>query len=602
MTTVRLFRLAVLFLVALGATSIASYAQPDGEGANHPDTLLLDACLNGYTDQITDLLEKGANPDARREGDNWTPLMLAAMNGYTEIVQILLEHDANPQLGTDDEGTPLCVAASSFILPEEDPDAIVNLLLDHGANLYGRNGSGMIPLMYAAREGKTSTVVRLLNAGTDVNYQDVRMWSALLLAVHNDQNETADILIAAGADPDVKGEVSQWTPLNLAVQNANNGMARILLEAGADPNGLPPGNDFFTPPIWFAAMNENVEVARMLLEKGASPNFSDGGYWSEDEKPRTALDWAIEKKNRELEKMLRDAGGMTAVDLEKIYVAAVRAVRDGDMKGLKKLTDKKIDPRRMVMVTVDPEEDYTSLLNEAAKRGDAEMVRTILSYPLLPSPYDLYAAYMIAVENEQTECAEQIIRSAPGPIAIQAVDNWQTDLVEKILGIAPEVVHYAGWEEQTPLHMAVQIGDMQIASMLLEAGADPNSIDRWGESAMFGAARLGLTEIAELLLEWGGDVEHRSKNGMTPLHAAVLADQSDMITWLLEHDANLYSTDYQGWNALHFAAWSGSPSITRMIMDLGIEPEWKTDQGETPLDLARRFDAPAVEEELTRTE
>lgn len=588
MATLRRFRL-VSFAVALFVV-VAGLARAQSD---HPDSLLLEASMNGYLDQARQLIEEqGANPNTRREGDNWTPLMLAAMNGNTEIVRFLLENQANPNLGNDDEGTPLCVAASSFMAPQEGETAIVDLLLEAEASLYGRNGSGMIPLMYAAREGKTVTVKRLLEAGTDPNYEDVRQWSALWLAVNNDQTETAKILLEAGADPDVMGEMSNWTPLNLAAQNNNTELCRMLLEAGAEPNGRPSGDDYFTVPLWFASMNDNVELVRMLLDKGALPNYSDGGYWFEGEPARTPLDWAKEKKNPEIEKLLRNAGAVD--DLEAVYKGMLKSVRNDDVKEFKKLMAKGIDPRIPIYET----EEGTTLLNEATERGNVEMVQAILSFRLPQSPYNIYTAYSTALGKDYNEFAEAIIQAAPEMMALQAVENWQTDLLAHILEVAPDVVHYHGWDEQTPLHMAVQIGDAELTRMLLEAGADVNSIDRWGESPLFGAVRIGLADIADFLLEWGADIEHRSSNSMTPLHAAALSEQTGMIEWLLEHGADLYATDYQGWNALHFAAWGGPPETLRLLIRLGLDVNSRTDQDETPLDLARRFENYSAKVEL----
>lgn len=578
MITVRLFGILVLSSLFLLTGPAASRAQ-----ANHPDTLLLDACLNGPVKEVVRLLDKeGANPDARRGGDGWTPLMLAAMNGYTDVVRILLEHNANPNLGNNEEGTPLCVAASSFILPDEGPNAIVDLLLERGADVYEQNGSGMIALMYAAREGKTATVERLLEAGTNVNYMDVREWSALWLAVNNDQVETVAVLLAAGANPDAHGEMYTWTPLNLTAQNNNTEMARLLLDGGADPNGRPSGNDYFPSPLWFAAKNNNVELVRLLLEKNALPNYSDGGYWSEDEKPRTPLDWAKELGNKEMETLLRDAGAIE--DLEGTYMEMLEAVRNGDAKKFRALMDQKIDPRRYVFAAG----EGITLLDEAAQRGNIEIVQAILSFPLPPNSYELFGAYQTAAENNYTELAEEIIRFAPGEMILQAVDGWQPELMAHILEIEPEVANYSDKNSQTPLYLAVASGDMGMAEALLVAGADVNGKDRWGESPLFESARLGSTEIAELLLEWGADVEHRSKNGMTPLHAAVMGEDTGMVIWLVEHDANVYSTDYQGWNALHFAAWRGTPEIARLLISMGIEPTWRNDLEERPIDLALR--------------
>lgn len=564
--------------------------------AQSNDELLLEASLNGEAEEVERLLDAGANPNAFRPDDNWTPLMLAAMNGSTQVVRILLDHEADPNLGNDEDGTALCAAAAAYIEPAGEPDEIVGLLLEHGADLKGMNGSGMNALMYAAREGKVAVIERLLEAGADVNYEDVRQWTALLLAVANDQNDAARVLLDAGARPDVRGEFSQWTILSMAAQNNNPGLVFMLLEAGADPNGLPPGSDYFAPPLWWAANNDNLEIAEALLAANAMPNYSDGGYYTEDGTPRTPLDWAKEHGNSAIETLLREAGAVD--DLQSVYNEMLDAVRGDDAERFRKLMENRVDPRRLVY----GDEEEVTLLNEAAQRGNAEIVEAILSFAYPPNSYELYAAHETATDNGFDEIGDRILRFAPGEMLIQSIDSWRPDLMSRILEIAPEAVNYTADNGLKPLHMATEIGDIQMSEMLLAAGADVNAEDRWGESPLFACARLGTTEIGEMFMEWGADVEHRSRNGMTPLHAAVLASQDEMIEWLLEKGATLWATDRSGWNALHYAAFGGSRSTVLLLLDLGLDPGSRTDQQETPLDIARRilnYEATEVLEEVS---
>ena len=59
------------------------------------------------------------------------------------------------------------------------------------------------------------------------------------------------------------------TPLILAVKNENQYIAELLLEKGADPNiSLNSGES----PLHFGAKKNNSQICRILLEKGADPN------------------------------------------------------------------------------------------------------------------------------------------------------------------------------------------------------------------------------------------------------------------------------------------------------------------------------------------
>ncbi len=79
-------RLALAFIFSLAAVFAVSAGQLEEQ--------LLDAAMNGYTNNVRTLIEKGANVNARWTSGS-TALISAASNGYTEIVKILIEKGAN---------------------------------------------------------------------------------------------------------------------------------------------------------------------------------------------------------------------------------------------------------------------------------------------------------------------------------------------------------------------------------------------------------------------------------------------------------------------------------------------------------------------------
>ena len=52
---------------------------------------LLNACVIGDLEKVKQLLEKGADVNAREYEYGWTALMLAALNGHKEVVELLIE-------------------------------------------------------------------------------------------------------------------------------------------------------------------------------------------------------------------------------------------------------------------------------------------------------------------------------------------------------------------------------------------------------------------------------------------------------------------------------------------------------------------------------
>ena len=106
---------------------------------------LHDAVEEGDMAELRDLLNRGANINARHPDSGETPLTIAVRKGSVEFVQKLLVSgaDANKSHKGD---MPLHLAANIAHFE------ITRLLLDHGANPQLRNGKNQIPLEIAVEK------------------------------------------------------------------------------------------------------------------------------------------------------------------------------------------------------------------------------------------------------------------------------------------------------------------------------------------------------------------------------------------------------------------------------------------------------------------
>jgi ankyrin repeat protein len=158
----------------------------------------------------------------------------------------------------------------------------------------------------------------------------------------------------------------------------------------------------------------------------------------------------------------------------------------------------------------------SSPLAEAAQRGDAAAVRTLLE-------------------------AGGVDVDAPGrdgtPALHWAARAGDRATVDRLLAAGADV-DAANRYGVRPLHVAIEAGDAALAGVLLAAGADAEALDRAGETPLMLAARVGDAALARALLEHGAAVDAReSAFGQTALMLAARAGHVETARVLLEAGA-----------------------------------------------------------------
>ncbi|MBU9888239.1 MAG: ankyrin repeat domain-containing protein [Candidatus Omnitrophica bacterium] len=155
-----------------------------------------------------------------------------------------------------------------------------------------------IPLIEAARNGRTEEVRRLLDQGVSLKAKNE--FGESVLHVVRDPG-TAKFLIDRGADVGAREDMDGMTPLF-----AQDGeILRILVDAGADVNARSAKGN--TPLIWHA-YGKDMEGIRYLLSKGADINAVNAD-------DSTALDIAERFSEQELIAFLKSLGAKTAAEV-----------------------------------------------------------------------------------------------------------------------------------------------------------------------------------------------------------------------------------------------------------------------------------------------
>ena len=108
--------------------------------------------------------------------------------------------------------------------------------------------------------------------------------------------------------------------------------------------------------------------------------------------------------------------------------------------------------------------------------------------------------------------------------------------------------------------------DVKTVKSHIASGTDVETIDNWnGKTAMHYAAEYGNIEIAQLLIEAGADVQHRDFDKATALHHAAVGGFVDIVKLLLENGADINAKDKAGEAAMDGAAFFGHTNVADLL-------------------------------------
>jgi ankyrin repeat protein len=125
---------------------------------------------------------------------------------------------------------------------------------------------------------------------------------------------------------------------------------------------------------------------------------------------------------------------------------------------------------------------YQKLLNEEMKKAtpDYRLIKQFMFLGVKPSPTDA--------------------ESGTGMIHKIATDG-QLTIMEWLLETDPSQIDALSHYNRTPLHLAVDMGHIEVAKLLISRGCNVNAVTLGGLTPLHFASRNGLPEIVRLLLQ-----------------------------------------------------------------------------------------------------
>ena len=164
-----------------------------------------------------------------------------------------------------------------------------------------------IRLLSAAQKGDSTSVKSLLDKGADINFQNTRGDTALMLSMIKGDQKTVSTLLTNGARIHTKRN-DGWTASMVAALNGHTRIMEILLDKGANVDAK--GNSGQTLLIT-AAYGGHFDTVKLLLSKGANIDAkTEGGH--------TAISAAEKRGFPEIVKIIKNAKKSNSKELSNL--------------------------------------------------------------------------------------------------------------------------------------------------------------------------------------------------------------------------------------------------------------------------------------------
>lgn len=167
---------------------------------------------------------------------------------------------------------------------------------------------------------------------------------------------------------------------------------------------------------------------------------------------------------------------------------------------------------------------------------------------------------------------------------------WSDTTVEKLnacIADGASVIDRSYMYGRTPLHLAAEnTFDLDVIHALINLGANPNSRDNDGQTALFFAAKNENLEIFEYFLSLQSDLNIVDLDARTLLHAAASNPNDAAVRKLLELGASVDARDHEGNTPLHISVSYKNALITDALLAAGADPNSRNRIGIAPLHWA----------------
>jgi ankyrin repeat protein len=383
-------------------------------------------------------------------------LVIASLFGHNAVVQLLVDKGADVNAQGGEYGNALQAAS------ERGHEQVVKTLLDKGANV---NAQGVVygnALQAASARGYEQVVKMLLDKGANINAQGGMYGNALYAASWRGHEQVVKMLLDKGANVNAQGG-EYGNALYAASVEGHEQVVKMLLDKGANVNAQ---SGEYGNALQAASAGGHKQVVKTLLNKGANVNARGGRYGN-------ALQAASERGHEQVVKMLLDKGANVNAQGGRYGNALYAALVEGHEQVVKMLLDKGANVNAQGGV-------YGNALQAASVEGHEQVVKMLLDKG--------------ANVNAQGGWYSN---------ALQAASAGGHKQVVKMLLDKGANVNAQGGRYGNALQAASERGHEQVVKMLLDKGANVNAQGGMYGNALYAASIAGHEQVVKVLLDRG---------------------------------------------------------------------------------------------------
>ena len=366
--------------------------------------------------------------------------------------------------------------------------------------------------IYAKKYGDKIIKELVLNYGKDINQTGDEDIGGLYQAIKHNNIKAVKFFIENNANVEI-ATFDGTTPLVLAIEENKPKIVELLIKEGkANIYGVY-AKETEKYPIYCAVKNKNLNMIKILLDN----NF-------DLKRESYILSYAMENSDENIVKYLVENGAdMYSYEITALYQAVLN-----------------LNPKLV--------EYFLDKGASIEKAGET----------------DVYGNIMMAAAGSKFNNSND--KSPVDLTLLEKSAENSAKIMQMIIDKVDKKLINDSLEGKTPLIIAVGNSYIDTAKILIENGADVNSVDFEGWSALSYAVNNGDIEIAKLLLENKVKIKDEL---LIAIKSPIVESSINIMKLLIDNKANINYTDENGFSPLNMAIESGDMELTKFLITNG---------------------------------